>query len=114
MPSGTYAAVRFGMPQPRFTQAPSGSSRAARAAICSRVSLALDIAQPLGHDDSIHKNKWGHNVFGIESADFHNVLNFHERGLGRGGHDRIKISRAFSKHEVAELVGTMRFDKRII
>src|ERR1700722_2587264 len=113
-PLGTYAAVRFGIPHPRFTQAPSGSSSAARSAICSRVNRRLDIAQSFRYHDAVHVNERRDNVFRIERTDFHNFVNFHEGHTGCGGHNRIEIAGAFSKHQIAQPVGLMRFNERII
>src|ERR1700722_1675776 len=111
MPRGTWAAVKFGIPQPRFTQAPSESSRAVRCAICSRVSLGLDIAETLSDHDAVDEDKWSDNGLGIERAYFLDFLDFDESRAGRSGHDWIDTARQLAKHQIAQAVGAIRFDK---
>src|SRR6266849_7175477 len=107
--------MRFGMPQPRFTYAPSVNSNAARWAICSRVSRALSAmallssgltgeSQALSLHNAVYKNRRGNHVFWRDRADRHNFIRFHDGHLRSHGHDGIEIPRGKPVRQISELI----------
>src|SRR5271155_2045887 len=113
MPAGTKSDTRLGMPQPRFTQSPSRNSSAARAATCSRVSLAFDdIVDAFHLHDAVNEDEGSDDGFGIERADGDDFLDLDDGCTCRDGHNRIEISRRFPVDEIAQLVRLPRFDER--
>src|SRR5277367_3586870 len=102
------------MPQPKFTYAPSGNSRAARSAICSRVSRALGISLPFGLNDTVDKYGRRNDGFRIELSRSDHLFHFDDRRFRSSGHYRIEIPRRFSINQVSHAVRAIRADKRII
>src|ERR1700683_3238119 len=102
------------MPQPRLTYAPSGSSSAARSAICSRVRRDLGIAQSFRNNDAFYEDGRRDDDFGIKAAGGDEIFDFDERGLACGGHDGIEIARSLAINEIAQMIGALRTDKSII
>src|SRR5207237_6604124 len=64
--------------------------------------------------DSLHKNAWSHDDFGIELAQFYDLANLHHAGLRRGGHDRAEVARALAVGEVPPAIGAVRLDERVV
>ena len=60
----------------------------------------------------MHKNRRRHHIFRIDRPGRHNFFHFHNGGLRRHGHNRIKISRRQPVRQIPQLVRFVRFDKR--
>src|SRR6266700_813819 len=126
--------MRLGIPQPRFTYAPSGNSSAARCAICSRVSRGLSrsafcwapspgmsfrmplrgITDSFRLHDAMNEDRGSHNVLRIDATDWNDFFDFNNSGLRGHGHDGIEISRRQPIGQIPQLIGSLRFDQRII
>src|ERR1700677_4391572 len=102
------------MPQPKFTYAPSGNSRAARSAICSRVSRALGISLPLGLNDTIDKYGRRNDGFGIELSRTDDLFHLGNRKFCRRGHNRIEVPRRLVINQVSHVVRAVRPNECII
>src|SRR5437764_6435176 len=97
MTLGKWRAMRLGIPHPRLTYAPSGSSSAARCAICSRVKRDLadtggspipspgmtffcmplpGIAEPFRLHDAMNEDRGGHDVFRLDGAGRNDFFDF--------------------------------------
>src|SRR6266481_5780442 len=121
--------MRLGIPQPRFTQAPSGNSNAARCAICSRVNRCLamppagitfsemplrGITDSFRLNDAMNENRGGHDVFGMDGADRNDFFDFGDGGPSGHGHDGIEISCRQAIRQIPQLIGGLRFDQCIV
>src|SRR5882757_4572816 len=127
--------MRFGMPQPRFTNAPSGSSSAARCAICSRVKRGLvrwttfrilsagiasfgmplpSIAESFRLYETMNEDRGCHDMFRRDSPYRDDFLDFGDSG-GRGhGHEGIEVSRGQPIRQIAQLIGLLPFNERVV
>src|SRR5580658_7538537 len=106
--------MRFGMPQPRFTYAPSGNSRAARSAICSRESLFLIATAFSYFHDSIHKYRRCDDGFRIKRAHRDNFLHLDDRDFRGGRHHWIEIARGLPVREISERVRAVRANESVV
>src|ERR1700675_1131541 len=102
------------MPQPRLTKEPSGSSSAARSAICSRVRRCLAKVDTLRQDNAVHINGWRHDGLRIEVADFDNLLHFHDSHFCGRRHDGIEIPASFTIHEISQAVRAVGLDESVV
>src|SRR6266403_146686 len=125
MPFGKYSAMRLGIPQPRLTYAPSVNSCAARCAICSRVSRGFaatgfswlaspGITESFRLHDAVHENRGRNHIFRIDRAHRNNFFRFHDGGFRSHGHDGIEVSCGETIRQVAQRVGFLRLDERIV
>src|SRR6266403_253511 len=125
MPFGKYSAMRFGIPQPRLTYAPSGNSCAARCAICSRVSRGFTatafswlaspgIMESFRLHDTMHENRWRNHIFRVDRAHRDNFFRFHDRRFRGHGHDGIEVSCGESIRQVAQRVGFLCLDEGVV
>src|SRR5439155_2216934 len=105
--------------------APSGNSRAARWAICSRVRRGLSgttfsiarsavIVEPFRLHDAVHKNRRSHHTLRINGPDWHEFLDFGDGGVRGHGHDGIEISGGEPVGQVAQFVGFLLFDESVV
>src|SRR5579863_5109797 len=107
--------MRLGMPQPKFTYEPSGNSKAARCAICSRVSRGLSgIADSFCLHDAMHENRGRDDMLGFDRADRNNFVDFHDRGCRSRSHDGIEIPRGEAVREIAQFIGGLGLDESIV
>src|SRR5579863_823549 len=107
--------MRLGMPQPRFTYAPSGNSMAARCAICSRVSRGLSgIADSFRLHDAMHENRGRDDMLGLDGADRNDFVYLDDGGCRSHSHNGIEIPRGEAVREIAQFVGGLGLDESIV
>src|SRR5882762_5693949 len=131
--------MRLGIPQPRFTYAPSGNSSAARCAICSRVNRGFvmpptgitfsegplrgipvlrtpspGIADSFRLHDAMNEDRGSHDVFRMDGAYRNNFLDFGDRSLRGHSHDGIEISCSQPISQIPQFIGGLRLDQRIV
>src|SRR3954470_24210793 len=121
---GTWFATMVGMPMPRLTHQPSGTSSARRSAIWSRVkgmvrppssSFGLQpIAAAIHLDHAVHIDAGGHDHVRVQLAKLTDVLHLGDGQLRRHGHDRVEIGPRPSVDEVAPAVGLPGLHQRHI
>src|SRR5260370_24923039 len=117
--------MRLGIPQPRFTYAPSGSSMAARWAICSLVKRGLagtailfvpfpdisffcmpsaGIAESFRLHNAMDEDRRRHDVFRIDGPNAPNLFHLDDGRFCGHGHDVIEISCRQPVADIAQLL----------
>src|SRR5450830_1146207 len=123
-PAGKWLATRVGKPMPRFTTAPSLMSAATRAAIWSRFHLfivgslsgsSLEAGRAGGRarhlHDALHEQARRDDVFGIDAAQFGNLVHGSNTDLGSHGHDGAEVARRLAVSQVAPAVTLLCLDQ---
>src|SRR5438045_8529988 len=64
--------------------------------------------------DALHENSWRVNLVGLDLARLDQLLDLRDGHLARGGHDRVKVARGLSVHEIAFAVAFPGMDDRQI
>src|SRR6266403_2148327 len=139
IPLSKWPAMRLGIPQPRFTYAPSGNSSAARCAICSRVNRGFvmpptgitfsegplrgipvlrtpspGIADSFRLHDAMNEDRGCHDVFWMDGAGRNDFFDFGDGGLRGHGHDGIEISCRQPIGQISQLIGGLRLDQCVV
>src|SRR6202165_5828529 len=117
--------MRLGIPQPRFTYAPSGNSSAARCAICALVNRGLasmtfcrmvspGITKSFRLHDAMNEDGRCHDMFRIYRTHRYDFFDFGDGRLRGHGHDGIEISCGEAIGQISQLIGLLRFDQGIV
>src|SRR3982751_3673045 len=127
-PAGRWFATIVGKPMPRLTTAPSGMSRATRAAISARLhfgsliarsSRLLPKAAGAGRDaadahDPAHEDSRRDDALGVEAAERHDLVHGRDRRLRRHRHHRAEVARRHAVREIAPAVAALGLDECIV
>src|SRR5450631_271896 len=111
-----------GKPMPRLTNAPSGMSRATRAAIWSRVYrfMAVSSCRGLWRRQRVRDIDLYHaldedarrdDVFRIQCAERHDLAYLDDRALRRRRHDGPEVARRLAIDQIAPAVAQLRLDQ---
>src|SRR5689334_6485603 len=125
-PVGRWLATIVGKPMPRLTTAPSGMSRATRAAISARLHFGSAtrslpsglLAEAAGArrdavdaDDPLHEDPGSDDAFGVERAEWNHLVHRRDRRLRRHCHHRAEVARRHPVREVAPAVAALGLDE---
>src|SRR5690606_29327213 len=111
---GKWLAISVGRPMPRFTWAPSGMSRATRAAIWLRMSMLTIKTPGLAADQALDEDTGGDHGFRVQLAQLAHPAHRSNGVTGSHGHHRTKVAGGFAIHQVAPAVADFSLDHGVV